>query len=72
MRVGSMFFSRHFAIGESSDIGLYEVPTLGSLFGLCIGITFASFQIWGIMLFIKARLKRSVRYCIAIGPRCFR
>ena len=72
MRVGSTVFSRNSAIGESSDIVLYEVPTLESLLGFCIGITFASFQTWRIMLFVRARLKRSVRYCKAIGPRCFR
>lgn len=42
---GSMAFSRVLAIGESKDIGLYEVPKEGSLFGLGIGTIFASFQI---------------------------
>jgi len=34
-----------FAMGESSDIGLYDVPMQGSLFGFGTGMIFASFQI---------------------------
>ena len=41
---GSSVFSSVLAIGESSDIGLYEVPWLGSLFGLGIGMILPSFQ----------------------------
>ena len=33
------------AMGESREIGLYEIPRPGSLFGLGIGTIFASFQI---------------------------
>ena len=43
-----MIFSSVLAMGERSDIGLYEVPIDGSLFGLGIGIILASFQMWGI------------------------
>ena len=48
VKCGSMSFSRVLAMGERSDIRLYEVPVDGSLFGLGIGIILASFQIWGI------------------------
>ena len=41
---GKTIFSRVFAMGERSKIGLYEDPELGSLFGLGIGIILASFQ----------------------------
>lgn len=44
----------------------------GSLLGFGIGMILASFQIWGIELFVRDRLNRSVRYCSAMGPRCFR
>ena len=37
-------FSSVFAITDRRDIGLYDVPMLMSLFGLGIGIMFASFQ----------------------------
>lgn len=72
MRVGRIVFSRHLAMGERSDIGLYEVPIFGSLFGFWIGMIFASFHMWGIVFFVSARLKRAVMYCSAVGPRCFR
>ena len=45
VRVGRIVFSRHLAIGESRDIGLYEVPAPGSLFGFGIGMILASFHI---------------------------
>lgn len=48
VKCGSMTFSSVLAIGERRDMGLYEVPMNGSLFGLGIGIILASFQIWGI------------------------
>ena len=60
------------AIGESSDIGRYYVPRFGSLFGFGIGMIFANFQICGIVFVFKARFSMSVRYWIAIGPKCFR
>ena len=47
-KYGRMIFSRVLAIGDRSDMGLYEVPMEGSLFGFGIGIIFASFQICGI------------------------
>ena len=46
---GRMIFSMILAMGESSEIGLYEVARSGSLFGLGIGMIFASFQIGGMM-----------------------
>ena len=42
---GRSVFSRTFAIGERSEIGLYEVPSWGGLFGLGIGIILANFHI---------------------------
>ena len=45
---GKTIFSRVFAMGERSEIGLYEEPKLGSLFGLRIGIILDNFQICGI------------------------
>ena len=47
--LGSMIFSSVFAIGDRSEIGLYDVPMFGSLFGLGIGTILASFQIWGMI-----------------------
>ena len=40
-----MIFSMILTMGESSEIGLYEVHRPGSLFGLGIGMIFASFEI---------------------------
>ena len=42
---GRMIFSMILALGESSEISLYEVTRPGSLFGLGIEMIFASFHI---------------------------
>ena len=44
------------AITDRRDIGMYDVPMLMSLFGLGIGMMFASFQTWGILLSLIAAL----------------
>ena len=48
MKCGSIIFSIVLAMGESREIGRYEVPIEGSLFGFGMGIILASFQMWGI------------------------
>ena len=48
MKSGSIILSNVLAMGESKEMGRYEVPIDGSLFCLGIGIIFASFQMWGI------------------------
>jgi len=40
-----MAFSSVLAIGESSEMGRYEDPMFGSLFGLGMGMTLASFHL---------------------------
>ena len=42
---GNSVFSSVFAIIERSEMGLYDVPMLMSLFGFGIGIMFASFHV---------------------------
>ena len=69
---GSSIFSSVFAIGESSEIGLYEVPMQRSLFGFGMGIILASFQICGMVFRFRARFNVSVRNWMASGPRCLR
>ena len=58
---GRMIFSRVFAMGESSAIGLYEVPIEVSLFGLGMGIIFACFQVLGMMFALRDVLYKCVR-----------
>lgn len=41
---GRRVFSSVLAMGERRDIGRYDVPIPGSLFGLGMGIILASFQ----------------------------
>ena len=53
---GSSAFSRVFAIGESSEIGLYDVLSWGSLLGLGIGMIRAVFHAAGVMFLFIARL----------------
>ena len=69
---GRSTFSIVLAIGDNNDIGLYEVPRFGSLLGFGIGMIFDSFQIYGIQFVLSARFRVSVKYCIAIGPKCLR
>jgi len=49
---GRIIFSSVFAIGESSAIGLYDVPIVGSLLGLSMGIVLAVFQRCGMLLLV--------------------
>ena len=49
-------FSKQLDIGESSEIGLYEVPSLRSLLGFGMGMILACFQICGRMFCCMARL----------------
>jgi len=67
-----MIFSRVLAIGERREIGLYDGPEPGSLLGLRIGTILASFQMWGIVLVLRAFASNDLRYSVAIGPRCCR
>jgi len=69
---GSIVFSSVFAIGDSSAIGLYDVPSEWSLFGLGMGIILATFQMFGIVLVFRAVLKMCVRSVMASGPKCLR
>ena len=69
---GRMIFSSVFAIGERSEMGLYEAPWLWSLFGFGIGMMLASFQARGMMFVLSASLYMLVKYVTALGPRCFR
>lgn len=70
--LGRMIFSSVFAIGDSRDMGLYDVPFAAGLFGLRIGTILASFQICGIVFVFSELLYSFVRYVVASGPRCFR
>ncbi len=51
---GRTIFSSVFAIGDKSEIGLYEEPKSGSLLGLRIGIILESFQMCGMVLLLSA------------------
>ena len=51
-----MVFSRHLTIGDNKEMGLYEVPSFGSLFDFSIGMILASFQGAGILFCMIAWL----------------
>ena len=53
-------------------MGLYEVPIFVSLLGLGIGIMFANFHRWGIMLVLRAVVNILVRNAMPSGPMCLR
>lgn len=48
------------------------MPIWRSLEGLRIGMILAVFQIWGIILLLRDKLKSFVSRSVAIGPRCLR
>ena len=49
-----------FAITERSEMGLYDVPMFMSLLDFGIGMMFASFHIFGIMLYMRVQAVRYV------------
>ena len=69
---GRMIFSSVFAMGESSAMGLNDVPWVVSLPGLGIGIILAIFHVCGIVFVLRGRLKIAVRYVSAVTPRCLK
>ena len=64
-----IFFSSVFAMGESSAMGLYDVPWVVSLPCLGIGIILATFHVCGIVFVLRERLNIAVRYVSAVTPR---
>ena len=62
--VVSMRASITFAVGQSSEIGRYEVPREESLSGLGIGMPIDDFQIAWIRYDVTESLKRAVMYSI--------
>ena len=58
---GRIIFSSVLAIGERRAMGLYEVPIALSLFGFGMGMIFACFQMFGIVLVLSAMLYNWVR-----------
>ena len=53
-------------------MGLHEVHLSMSLFGFGIGVMLANFQMFGIMLLLRAVLNMLVRNASPSGPICFR
>ena len=51
-------------------MGLYDVLTFMSSFGFWIGMMFASFHVWGIILLFSDILYMLVRYASPGGPMC--
>ena len=72
MIVGRIRDSSTFATGQRSEIGRYEVPTEMSLPGFGIGMINEDFHIAGICQVVTERLKSTVIYSMALGPRCFK
>lgn len=65
-------FSKTLEIVERREMGLYEEGLFGDFFGLRMGMMSACFHMFGKVLRCQAVLYMSVRWEIAIGPRCFR
>ena len=58
-----MLFSSVFAITESRDMGLYEVPLSVSLLGFGIGTMLANFQCVRYYVFVKSSFKHTREEC---------
>ena len=69
---GRRLFSNFFAITESGDMGLYEVPFAIPLLEFVMGTMLANFHVCGIMLLLRAVLNMLVRNSSPRGPMCFR
>ena len=67
-----MLFSSVFAITESMDMGLFELPLSMSLLGFGMGTMLANFHMCGIMLVLRAVFNMLVRNESPRGPMCFR
>ena len=63
----SSVFSSVFTITERSEMCLYDVPMLMSLFGFVICMMFASFHVCGMMLLFSDVLYMLVRYARPSG-----
>ena len=59
---GRSIFSSSLAMGDSSDIGLYDVLSFGTLLGLGMGMILAVFHIAGMMLLLIDMLNMVVIY----------
>ena len=68
---GSIVFSSVFAITERRDMGLYDVPMFMSLFGLGMGMMFASFQTCDMVLVFSSMFNVCVRYVSTSCHMCF-
>lgn len=53
---GKMIFSSVLAIGDNSEMGLYEEDIVWSLFGFGMGIILASFHVCGMVFVFRAWL----------------
>ena len=68
----SSAFSGVFAITERSEMGLYDVPMFMSMFGFGIGMMFASFYVWRMMLLFSNVLCMLMRYASPSSSMCLR
>ena len=69
---GRITFSNVFAITDTMDIGLYDVPMLMPLLGLGTGMMLANFHTCGILLSLSSALYMFVRYFSPSLPMCLR
>ena len=67
-----MLFYSVFAITESGDMGLYEMPLSMSLLGFGIDTMLANFHMCGIMMLSRAVFYILVRNASQSGTMCFR
>ena len=65
-----MLFSSVFAITERRDMSLYEVTVSMYLPSYVIGTMLTNFQMYGIMLLLRAVLNILVRNSSPRGPMC--
>ena len=70
--VGRMRRSMILMLGHNSETVLKDVEASDGLFGLRRGMMTEVFQMLGMLPDLTELLKMSVRYCMPVGPMCFR
>ena len=68
----NMILSKTLTILHRREIGLYDLPSVGSFPGLGIGAIFEVFQISGMTFLLSDMVYSLARRLIAFLPRCFR
>ena len=69
---GKIIFSSVLAIRDKRAMCRYDVPFCKFFLDLRMAVILPSFQIWGILFWLRLMLYMCVRYVTAFWPKCFK